>query len=92
MENLTLTFAEVQSEVENIKALASTVQSDSDNLLEVAKKCVNSGIVTEWGQEMLAGLQKFQGTTMADSIAEIKQEATKLEAIAQQTASYSQGQ
>lgn len=92
MENLTLTFAEVQSEIENINALASTVQSDSDNLMEVAKKCINSGIVTEWGQELLSGLQKFQGTQMADSIEEIKKEARKLESISRATATYSQGQ
>jgi hypothetical protein len=92
MENLTLTFAEVQSEIENINALASTVQADSDNLMEVAKRCVNSGIVTEWGQEMLSGLQKFQGTQMADSIEEIKKEAKKLESISRATATYSQGE
>ena len=92
MENLTLTFAEVQSEIENINALASTVQSDSENLMEVAKKCINSGIVTEWGQELLSGLQKFQGTQMADSIEEIKKEARKLESISRATATYSQGQ
>lgn len=92
MENLTLTFAEVQSEIENINALANTVQADSNNLMEVAKKCVNSGIVTEWGQELLAGLQKFQGTQMAESIEEIKKEARKLESISRATATYSQGQ
>ena len=92
MENLTLTFAEVQSEIENINVLANTVQSDSEHLMEVAKKCINSGIVTEWGQELLSGLQKFQGTQMADSIEEIKKEARKLESISRATATYSQGQ
>lgn len=91
-ETLTLTFAEVQSEVQNINTLADTVQQDADALLEVARKCVNRGIVTEWGSEMLSGLEKFQGTQMADAIAEIKKEASKLETIAQETAAYSQGQ
>ena len=92
MENLTLTFAEVQSEIETINALANTVKTDSDNLMEVAKKCVNSGIVTEWGQDFLSGMQKFQGTQMADGIEEIKKEARKLESISQATATYSRGE
>lgn len=92
MENLTLTFAEVQSEIENINALANTVKNDADNLMQVATKCINSGIVTEWGQDMLAGLQKFQNGQMAAGIEEIKKEAKKLEEISRATATYSQGQ
>ena len=60
--------------------------------MQAATKCVNSGIVTEWGQDMLTGLQKFQSGQMAAGIEEIKKEAKKLEEIARATASYSQGQ
>ena len=92
MENLTLTYAEVQQEVENINALANTVKNDADNLMQVARKCINSGIVTEWGQDLLAKLQNFNNAQMAAGIEEIKKEAKKLEEISRATATYSQGQ
>lgn len=91
-ETLGLNRQEVQSEIETINKLATDVQRDSEQLIEVARRCVANGIQTEWGLQMMQQLEKFQGTQMADSIAEIKLQAAKLAEASEQATAYSQGQ
>ena len=92
MAELGLQREQIQSEIETINKLAADVQRDSEQLIEVARRCVQNGIQTEWGLQMMQQLEKFKGTQMADAINEIKLQAAKLSAASEQATAYSQGQ
>lgn len=90
-EALGLNRQEVQAEVERINQLANDVQRDAEQLVTVLRKCVASGIQTEWGIALQAQLEKFNNTQMADAIAEIKLQSAKLLEATDVATSFSQG-
>lgn len=91
MAQFSLNREEVQAEVERINKLANDVQRDAEQLVSVLKRCVATGIQTQWGIELQAQLEKFTSTQTADAINEIKLEATKLLEATDVATTFSEG-
>lgn len=91
-ETLGLNRQEVQAEIERISSLADKVQRDEEQLLQVARRAIDSGIQTEWGLQLKQQLEKFSSTQMAEAIQEIKLQAAKLSEASQEATAFSQGQ
>lgn len=91
-ETLKLTGIEVKNEIEHINKLATDVQNDSQELIEVATRCIERGIQTEWAQAMLQNLRQFQNTKVSEAIADIKLQAQKLAEASEKATAFSQEQ
>ncbi len=91
-ETIKLTGIEVQNEIENIKKLASDVEASSSELIEVASRCIERGIQTEWAQSLKESLRQFQNTKVSEAITDIKLQAQKLAEAQEQAAAFSREQ
>lgn len=91
-ETLKLSSIEVKNEIEHINKLATDVQNDSQELIEVATRCIERGIQTEWAQNLLVELRQFQNGQVQEAIADIKLQAQKLAEASEKATAYSQEQ